>query len=170
MFGEPLRLPADFFDDPTSPPDVPAFVNRLRQHVRELKPVPFRHHSKRSVYVHPELMKATHVFVRHNAVRRPLQPTYDGPFAVVSRTDKVFKIATARGEKSISIDRVKPAFLLAEPALLSPSSEPLPVLQPVPDPSLTVPTGTKASSCHSLWPPRTVPCQVSLALGGGCCG
>lgn len=38
------------------------------------------------------LSTATHVFIRHDAVRRPLQPPYDGPYPVVKHTDKHFTV------------------------------------------------------------------------------
>lgn len=56
------------------------------------------------------------MFVRHDAVRRPLQPVHDGPFKVIRRLDKTFKIHTPRGEQEVSIDRLKPAFIFAADA------------------------------------------------------
>ena len=38
------------------------------------------------------LSTATHVFIRHDAVRKPLQPPYDGPYPVIKGTDKHFTI------------------------------------------------------------------------------
>jgi len=48
------------------------------------------------------LSNCTHVFIRHNVVKKPLQPPYDGLFQVISRTDK---------KEVVSIDHLKPAFL-----------------------------------------------------------
>ena len=38
------------------------------------------------------LATATHVFIRKDTVRKPLQPPYDGPFFAVKRTDKHYMV------------------------------------------------------------------------------
>ena len=38
------------------------------------------------------LPTATHVFVRRDAVRKPLQQPYDGPFVVLDRSDKFYTL------------------------------------------------------------------------------
>ena len=48
---------------------------------------------------------ATHVFVRHDAVRKPLQPPYDGPFRIIKRTDKHFTLDLNGRHDRVSIDR-----------------------------------------------------------------
>lgn len=112
VFGESLTLPADFFDDSPFSKDIPVLLHQLKEHVKSLQPVPFRHHHRKSIFIHPHLMTSSHVFVRHDATRKPLQPVYDGPFRVISRNDKTFKIELPRGKDTISIDRLKPAFTL----------------------------------------------------------
>uniref|UniRef100_A0A0A9WH47 Integrase catalytic domain-containing protein n=1 Tax=Lygus hesperus TaxID=30085 RepID=A0A0A9WH47_LYGHE len=112
VYGEAVALPADFFDETTPQADFPLLLAKLREHVRTLRPVTFRHKSRKTIFVHPELSTCTHVFIRQDAVRKPLQPVYDGPYRVLSRCEKVFKLETPRGEQTISVDRLKPAFLL----------------------------------------------------------
>lgn len=80
--------------------------------MEDLRPVPASRHCKNSVFVHKELMKSTHVFLRVDMVRRPLQPPYDGPFKVITRNNKFFTILMKGKEQNVSIDRVKPAFIL----------------------------------------------------------
>ena len=111
VFGTGLRLPGDFFDSTPIPSDIPSFVAKLRERIQALKPVEIRHHSKPKIFVHKDLRQTSHVFLRHDAVRKPLQPPYDGPFKVLRRSEKTFKILTPRGEQEVSIDRLKPAFL-----------------------------------------------------------
>lgn len=57
------------------------------------------------------LSTATHVFIRHDAVRRPLQPPYDGPYPVVKHTDKHFTVDINGRKDTVSVDRLKPAHL-----------------------------------------------------------
>ena len=68
------------------------------------------------------MKKATYVFVRHGARRTPLARPYDGPFRVVERGDKFFRVLAGTKELVITVDRLKPAFGFADPAP-SPSAE-----------------------------------------------
>ncbi|CAA9997552.1 unnamed protein product [Nesidiocoris tenuis] len=137
VYGEPLRLPADFFLDTPLKSDAPDFLHKLHSFVQNLRPVEFRHHSSRKSYIHPNLSGASHVFVRNDAVRKPLQPVYDGPYRVNTRAEKFFVVATPRGEKTLSLDRLKPAFLLDTDFTAVPRiSEPKPPL----DTQLSSPT------------------------------
>ena len=58
-----------------------------------------------------ELSTATHVFVRHDAIRRPLQPLYDGPYPITKRTPKHFTVNINGRHNTISIDCLKPAHI-----------------------------------------------------------
>jgi hypothetical protein len=82
--------------------------------MRILKPVPTTHHTSRKVFVHPALRDSKFVFIRHDATRMPLKPVYDGPYQVLSRTNKHMELATPTGKQTVSTDRVKPAFLLTD--------------------------------------------------------
>ena len=57
-----------------------------------------------------ELAAATHVFVRVGAHRCPLQSPYQGPFKVIDRKAKSYKLDLGTRQDSVSIDRLKPAF------------------------------------------------------------
>ncbi|KOX67288.1 hypothetical protein WN51_00012, partial [Melipona quadrifasciata] len=54
------------------------------------------------------------VFLRHGTVRGSLQPPYDGPFRVIERGDKTFVIDIYGKNSRVSIDRLKPAFILTD--------------------------------------------------------
>ena len=62
------------------------------------------------------------MFVRHDAVKAPLQPPYDGPFGVVSRDGKFFTLNLGRRHDTVSIDRLKPAYIEEEFASVDKSS------------------------------------------------
>ena len=112
VYGTTLRLPGEFFSpSPTdSLPDPSEFINQLKAHFRTLTPVSPRS-TTRSYNIPDGLSTVTHVFVRHDAIRKPLQPPYDGPFRVIKRANKHFTIALRGRHDTISIDRLKPAHL-----------------------------------------------------------
>jgi len=65
-----------------------------------------------SSYVNPKLSTASHVWLRTDRVLRPLEAPYSGPYPVLSKSTKVFKIQLPSGStESVSIDRLKPATL-----------------------------------------------------------
>ncbi|GFT26054.1 retrovirus-related Pol polyprotein from transposon 17.6 [Trichonephila clavipes] len=112
VFGTTIRLPGEMFDSSKPDDDVVNFVSKLKSPMQSLHPKPPKHHSKRPVFIHPGLLKATHVFLRRDTLRRPFQQPYDGPFKVLQRKDKVFFLDINGKRVSVSIDRCKPAFFL----------------------------------------------------------
>jgi cleavage and polyadenylation specificity factor subunit 1 len=123
LYGSPLRLPADFLQPAMTDHSSPSiFLQRLRDQMHELTPVPATNHSCRTSFVHPALATCTHVFVRNDTVKAPLTRPYDGPFRVIKKTPKHFTVSIHRRDSVISVDRLKPAFTLAEPELPDASS------------------------------------------------
>lgn len=72
------------------------------------------HATRRAVFVPPDLDNVTHVFLRVDAVQPPLQPRYEGPYVVLERHAKDYKIQRNANAVMVSIDRLKPAFILKE--------------------------------------------------------
>ncbi|GFV97436.1 ribosomal biogenesis protein LAS1L [Trichonephila clavipes] len=110
VFGTTIRLPGEMFDSSKPDDDVVNFVSKFKSHMQSLHPKPPKHHGKRPDFIHPGLLEATHVFLRRDMLRRPLQQPYDGPFKVLQRKDKVFFLDINGKRVSVSIDRCKPAF------------------------------------------------------------
>ena len=81
LYGTSLRLPGEFFENTVTDgaTDPTSFVARLRDIMRELKPPPVRAHPHRNVHINKDLSSSTHVFVRNDRVRKPLQTPYYGP-------------------------------------------------------------------------------------------
>nr|VZI40174.1 unnamed protein product [Spirometra erinaceieuropaei] len=150
VFGTTLRLPGEIVT-PTycGADETPEnLVHRLRQFMRSLSAVPPRTPMTES-YVEKDLDKCTHVLVRYDRVRQPLESPYEGPFRVLARNAKTCRIL--RGDKAdvVSVDRVKAA-VAEEPPDLSPGQECADPLTPVPPFSL--------SPAHSPCPlPRLPP-------------
>lgn len=114
-FGTELRLPGDFFADTESSEirGAPDFVKNLRETIRGIIR-PSRLHGRPKIFVSPELATASHVFLRVETQRRSLQPPYTGPYRIVSRTEHTVTIDQAGKEITVSIGRVKPAFMLRD--------------------------------------------------------
>jgi len=104
-----------FHPAPPEAKTAPELVKNLRDSMTQLQPTPGSNHAtKRHIFVPPDLNRVTHVFLRIDAVQPPLQPRYEGPYAVLERHDKNFKIQRDNGTVLVSIDRLKPAFVLRE--------------------------------------------------------
>ncbi|GFR14488.1 retrovirus-related Pol polyprotein from transposon 412 [Trichonephila clavata] len=73
-----------------------------------------RHHGQQTIFVSKDLATCNHVFLRTDSLRKGLQPPYEGPYKVVDRTEKVFRIVRHGKEVSVSIDRLKPAYIPKE--------------------------------------------------------
>ncbi|GFU47698.1 integrase catalytic domain-containing protein [Nephila pilipes] len=113
VFGKTIELPGEFFEPPSQAPTHPTeFLLRLKETFRTLKPTPASCHSSTSCFVHTALKTYSHVFFRVEGLKPSLTEPYQGPFEVLSRTDKHFTININDRTATISIDRLKPAFLL----------------------------------------------------------
>ena len=54
-----------------------------------------------------------YIFVRCLAVKHPLACPYDGPYRVVRRADKFYTLDIKGKSDTVSIDRLKPAYINA---------------------------------------------------------
>ncbi|XP_064482017.1 uncharacterized protein LOC135394895 [Ornithodoros turicata] len=125
VYGTSLALPAQFFEPTSSTAITPSdYVEHLREHFSHITPTPRRAHKSGKPFVSPQLTSATHVFLRTDALRKSLQPPYSGPFPVLERHPKYFVIHCHGRPETVSIDRLKPAFVDAEdtPAVLTTST------------------------------------------------
>ena len=132
VYGAPLRLPGEFFS-PERLPHTGAsdFVAHLQQSIRNLVPFPADFHggSARSSQVPAVLTSCPAVFVRVDAVKRPLTPPYVGPFEVLERQEKTFIVKKAGKPWTVSVDRLKPFFapvMSAPPATSCSATSPPP--------------------------------------------
>nr|XP_036234360.1 uncharacterized protein LOC118683918 [Bactrocera oleae] len=112
IYGNTLRLPGQqFFEDHTHNVTEGEFVGNLRIRMQALRPSPTTNNSAHAPFMEKNLHTAPSVFVRNDAIRQPLQPPYEGPFLVVERSDKFFKVKIRGKDVNISIDRLKSAFV-----------------------------------------------------------
>ncbi|GFT61155.1 retrovirus-related Pol polyprotein from transposon opus [Trichonephila clavipes] len=82
VYGTSIKLPGEFFDPPTINMDPQNFGAKLQQHMAELKPLKSPSNRKQNIFVHKDLKSCSHVFIRIDRVKKALEPTYEGPYAV----------------------------------------------------------------------------------------
>lgn len=114
VYGAPLRLPGELLSKPSVHHlDSSAFIERLRRHMAMLRPVPFSNHAQTKPFIFKDLATCDYVFLRDDSLRGALQPPYSGPHRVISRGDKTVSILFNGKPVNVSLDRVKPAFVMA---------------------------------------------------------
>ncbi|KMQ86424.1 gag-pol protein [Lasius niger] len=113
VFGEPIRLPGQFLQEQERMPqgDTSDFVEQLHKTMQELRPR-LKRHGQPATFIFKDMNTTTHVFLRHDAPTGTLQPPYDGPYEVLNRGEKTFKIRVNGKTTNVSIDRLKPAYTL----------------------------------------------------------
>lgn len=116
VYGEPLCLPGQFFspkDDFTSS-DITQYATRLQSHMAKLTPRPTSWHTSSPFYVPRDLQSTSHVFLRQDRLRGALEPPYTGPYKVIQRHPKFFNIDIQGKNINVSINRLKPAYMMRE--------------------------------------------------------
>ena len=77
-------------------------IRRLRQRMYELKATPTRPQSSTS-YANPKLKQRTRALLQYSQIRKPLRPSVDGPFNMLSHSDKTFTVLLNGKEEIVSI-------------------------------------------------------------------
>jgi hypothetical protein len=113
LYGCPLNLPSNLIAPATFQPctDPTSYAEQLRMYMSTLSPAKSRHLTSSNSYVHPDLKTCQFVFIRDDAVRPPLTQPYKGPYKVLDRANKYFKLQLQNRIDTVNIDRLKPAFL-----------------------------------------------------------
>ena len=111
VYGAPLTVSGDFLPRGQDTDDVAHFLPRLRETVRKLAPRPPVPHGTKPSSVPTALADSRFVFVRRDSHRPPVTPPYEGPYKVLVHGDKSFVLDYGTRQESVSIDRLKPAFV-----------------------------------------------------------
>jgi hypothetical protein len=112
-FGRSLVLPGELISPATEPADTSDFIKKLRTSLGNIASHKFDHKNKIAIFVPEDLKTSKKVYVRVDRVRKPAEAPYKGPYEVVKRAKKYFVVRFPSGKKdTISIDRLKPAYLL----------------------------------------------------------
>lgn len=111
LYGTNIRIPGEFFE-PSKPSTSPeTYAYELQRMMAELSPHHHTHHSCKKSYVHPCMKTCEYVFVRRDYVKKPLITPYEGPYKVLKKYEKFYKVQLLNKSANISIDRLKPAFV-----------------------------------------------------------
>ena len=177
VYGTTIRLPGEFFQATTSAaePEVSDLLTRLRTTMAGLRPKETSHHRQHTAHMPVDLQSCAFVFVRHDAHRTPLQCTYDGPFRVLERAAKYFVLDLNGRRDTVSVDRLKPAFLDADfglhegpevqpPGRLPQAPPPTPAARDTPPPPLRIVGRSRAGRVLRL--PAKLLTAVARATGG----
>ena len=116
VYGEPLRVPGEFFTPSQNTITDADLLKNLRQTFANLRPSPVSRHANPDSFVFRELDSTPCVYERDDTVRGPLQRPYTGPYPVLTRTEKTFTILKNNKQVVVSKDRFKPAFTLTNPS------------------------------------------------------
>jgi len=111
VYGTTLRLLAEYFYDEQTQQNPNIFVKRFREQMRRVRPTDTAHHIKQKTFTHKTLGTCTHVFVRVDRTKKPLESPSEGPYEVIKRlTDRLFQIQIQEKTVNISTEKLKPAF------------------------------------------------------------
>ena len=118
VYGTQLRLPCDFFETTELPPVTHGFVSKLHEFMANLQPPRAARHCKEQIFLHKNLSDCSHVFIRNHS-GGALNPAYAGPYRVINRQGNFFTVQKDNREQSVSIEHLKPAFILNDPNVVT---------------------------------------------------
>ena len=110
VYGTTLSVPGDIVGT-NFLKDLPLakFLQLLCSTTSNFHTQPMSAHDQYQSHVAPDLLTTHFVFVLWDMHRAPLQPPYDGPFPVISRTSKHFVLHYRDQWDTATIDCLKPA-------------------------------------------------------------
>ena len=116
-YGMTLRLPGYFTENYTvdANTDLENYLDRLRVAMSRRRLSPPRETNQKDTFQYKELDTCSHVFLRRIAIAPPLTAPYDGPYKVVARSGRVFKVLIKGKVETVTVDRVKPAHIERTP-------------------------------------------------------
>ncbi|KAF2357358.1 Ribonuclease H-like domain, partial [Trinorchestia longiramus] len=114
VYGQKLRIPGELPVIQNPMITQTNFLPVLQRTLRQLKFYMPREDKKRQRQVPASLGDEKQVLVRRDAVKKPLQRLYDGPFQVRRRETKFFTLDIKGRDVNVAIDRLKVADTLTE--------------------------------------------------------
>lgn len=111
IYGCQINVPSDLvnnYDDSISSMSQYEFINKLKEKMKNIRSMATRPSNDNNLYLPPDLANAKYVWVRKENTRALERPYY-GPFKVIDRGTRAFKVETQHGDETIGIQRLKPA-------------------------------------------------------------
>ncbi|XP_069999453.1 uncharacterized protein [Penaeus vannamei] len=108
--AEALTVPGEFFPSLDTPTDS-EHLTKLRHAVEKYRPCTQTHSTSPPQYLPKLIHSCKYVFVRNDAHGTPLTRPYRGPYAVLERNPKVYRLSIGGKSDWVSIDRLKSAYL-----------------------------------------------------------
>jgi Integrase core domain len=107
-FGIQLTLPGELLGAPAMAAET--LAERLQSDMSGFQPIPLRQRSYAEVAAElpGQLMAADYVYIRRGGMLPPLACKYEGPYKVLSKSEKFFVVQVGSKEDSVSVDRLKP--------------------------------------------------------------
>ena len=110
VYGTQLILPGQLLGQPEPPP---SFYEELQHAMTGFKPVQPAHNTaegaRAPTQLPADLATATHVLVRRDGHVPPLAPLYDGPYLVLKRSLRTFRLQIGNKQDTVSTSRLKAA-------------------------------------------------------------
>jgi transposase InsO family protein len=75
-----LGMHRELLANDNMPADLQIFGGKIREQMRELRPTPTAHRVKPRMFILKNLYTCSHVFLRTDATKSPLQPPYTEPY------------------------------------------------------------------------------------------
>jgi len=106
VFGSQPVLPGEFLSAPEPP--SPSFLKDFQGVLASRRPLATAHHSQPGLETLPEqLLLSRFVLIRRDGAQPPLSPAYDGPYLVLERSLRFFKVQLGNRVEVVSTLRLK---------------------------------------------------------------
>ena len=117
VYGSSLRIPGEFIDTQNNRQCEPTsqFLRGLQHAMHSAIPPPTMYYTTPQQHLPPNLAQSGYVYVRVDSHRSPLQRPYEGPFRIIATSDKYFTLDINGRSDKVSVDRLKPAYILPNP-------------------------------------------------------
>ena len=115
VYGMNLHLPSQFFDFQSMPfSDFSMYREQQKAYLHNFNYILPRIPTSRSTYIDKKLDTCSHVFIKNDAHTGPLDQPWTGPYAVLEGGKKTFVVMRNDRHYTVSVDRIKAAFLLED--------------------------------------------------------
>lgn len=115
LYGTNIRLPGMFIEPKKQLTSPETYAQTLQKTMAKLSPFDRNHHAtSHKPFIHPDMKDCEYVYIRMDAVKKPLTPSYEGPYKVLEKQEKYFKIQMPKKTSIVTVDRLKPAYILID--------------------------------------------------------